>query len=84
MVKKIKIAVISLCLSMGILSTQTLVKANAPQTRGDYTVIIQAVIRDSDGQWVSTNALESKNFNGTTVAGSSGSEGLWHWRPSGG
>lgn len=71
---------------MGILSTQTLVKANAPQTRGDYTVIIQAVIRDSDGHWVSTNALESKNFNGTTVAGSSGggSEGTWQWTPSGG
>lgn len=86
MVKKIKIAVISLCLLMGILSTQTLVKANAPQTRGDYTVIIQAVIRDSDGHWVSTNALESKNFNGTTVAGSSGggSEGTWQWTPSGG
>ena len=86
MVKKIKIAVISICLLMGILSTQTLVKANAPQTRGDYTVIIQAVIRDSDGHWVSTNALESKNFNGTTVAGSSGggSEETWQWTPSGG
>ena len=53
---------------------------------GNYEVTVQAVIRDSDGHWVSTNALTSKNFNGTTVAGSSGggSEGKWQWTPSGG
>ena len=53
---------------------------------GSYEVTIQAVIRDSEGDWVSTNALTSKKFNGTTVAGSSGgsSEGEWQWTPSGG
>ena len=44
-----------------------------------YKVIIQAVIRDASGNWVSTNALPSKFFNGTTSGGSSGGSGSWQW-----
>lgn len=53
-----------------------------PRNLGNYKVIVQAVIRDESGGWVSTNALPSKFFNGTTAGGSSGdagSSGSWQW-----
>ena len=50
----------------------------------DYEVIIQAVVRNEDGGWASTNALTSKNFDGTTNGGTSGGSGSWQWTPSGG
>lgn len=64
----------------------TAVFAVGPQTTDNYEVIIQAVVRDSEGNWVSTNALISKEFDGTTDAGSSGgsSESQWQWTPSDG
>lgn len=58
--------------------------AEGPETTDNYEVTIQAVVRDSEGQWVSTNELPTKTFTGTTVAGSSGggSESQWQWTPS--
>lgn len=58
--------------------------AEGPETTDNYEVTIQAVVRDSEGQWVSTNALPTQKFTGTTVAGSSGggSESQWQWTPS--
>ncbi|HJB50483.1 MAG TPA: isopeptide-forming domain-containing fimbrial protein [Candidatus Anaeromassilibacillus stercoravium] len=41
-------------------------------------------MRDAEGKWVSTNELTSKNFSGTTLAGSSGGyDGEWQWTPEG-
>ena len=63
---------------------QTSLAANPNRSTGHYKVEIQAVIRDSEGNWVSTNALPSKKFNGTTLAGSSGGyDGEWQWVPDG-
>ena len=85
---KKKIMGIILCLFMlvGLLPAQSYAQSPEPRATGQYEVTIQAVIRDSEGKWVSTNALPSKNFSGTTVAGSSGggSEGQWQWTPEGG
>ena len=68
---------LSLCLIIGILPVT--VFAN-PTT---YEYEIQAVIADEDGRWVSTNALPSKDFSGTTDSGSSYNED-WQWTPTGG
>ena len=69
---------------VGLSLARKFAQSPSTQSTDHYEVIIQAIIRDSDGKWVSTNALPSKNFNGTTFAGSSGggSEGNWQWTPS--
>ena len=47
-----------------------------------FKVTIQAVIVDANGNWVSTNALPSKGFSGTTPNGTS-YEQPWQWQPNG-
>ena len=83
--KRIASAVCAAAMCAAILPTA--VFAEAPETSrstNHYEVVIQAVVRDAEGKWVSTNELTSKNFSGTTLAGSSGGyDGEWQWTPEG-
>ncbi len=83
--KRIASAVCAAAMCAAILPTA--VFAEAPETSrstNHYEVVIQAVVRDAEGKWVSTNELTSKNFSGTTLAGSSGGyDGKWQWTPEG-
>ena len=83
--KRIASAVCAAAMCAAILPTA--VFAEAPETSrstNHYEVVIQAVVRDAEGKWVSTNELTSKNFSGTTLAGSSGGyDGEWQWKPEG-
>ena len=77
MKKRLLAMLLALMLVVGLLPVGVL-------AAGSYKVVIQAVVRDENGDWVSTNALPSKNFRGTTSAGSSGGDGQWQWTPDGG
>ena len=83
--KRIASAVCAAAMCAAILPTA--VFAEAPETSrstNHYEVVIQAVVRDAEGKWGSTNELTSKNFSGTTLAGSSGGyDGEWQWTPEG-
>ena len=76
MKKRLLAMLLALMLVVGLLPVGVLA--------ADYEVIIQAVVRNEDGGWASTNALTSKNFDGTTNGGTSGGNGSWQWTPSGG
>lgn len=73
--KRILAIFLSLFMILGILPTT----AWASKT---FTVTIQAVIVDENGNWQSTNALPSKNFSGITPSGSS-YNGDWQWSSDG-
>ena len=77
MKKRLLAMLLALMLVVGLLPVGVL-------AAGSYKVVIQAVVRDENGDWVSTNALPSKNFRGTTSAGSSGGDGQWQWTPEAG
>lgn len=81
--KRIASAVCAAAMCAAMLPTTVFAEApEASRSTNHYEVVIQAVVRDAEGKWVSTNALTSKNFSGTTLAGSSsGYDGEWQWTP---
>ena len=72
--KRILATLLSVIMIIGLLPITSL----ASTTIFEYT--IQVVIVDENGKWKSTNALPSKEFNGTTVSGSSYNDD-WQWKP---